>query len=75
MRDPPAPEFDDPAMKEEAPPTPDEDEPAVNSIEPPSDEFCTNEAVGSVKEQPVFNLIDDGRRRLDGCSICSHGRK
>jgi hypothetical protein len=48
VRDPPAPELDDPAMKEAAPPTPaDEDEPAVDSIEPPSapDEFCTNEAV------------------------------
>jgi hypothetical protein len=46
VRDPPAPELDDPAMKEAMPPTPDEDEPAVNSIEPPSapEEFYTNEA-------------------------------
>jgi hypothetical protein len=47
VRDPPAPELNDPAMKEAMPPTPDNDEPAVNSIEPPSsapDEFCTNEA-------------------------------
>jgi hypothetical protein len=36
VRDPPAPELDDPAMKEAAPPTPDKDEPAVNSIETPS---------------------------------------
>jgi hypothetical protein len=50
VRDPPAPELDNPVMKEAAPPTPTpdkDDEPAVNSIEPPPsapDEFCTNEA-------------------------------
>jgi hypothetical protein len=25
--------------------------------------------------QPIFNLIDDGRRQLDGCSSCSHSHK